>query len=277
MNDLCYKYEKINNFNNSIFPSIDCCYVIIMENSKYEKQVRNQLKSYCLSRKILLQWNKGYKNCRKYLPEQISIYDLTDSLHTILHNAIVNNYQRIMILEEDFIINKKLNDKNIQNEINNFLLEVNPNILTLGSILWNCGESRGNFATVNIKTGTHALVLNKYAIEKLYYDIEKNSEIDIDDLTNSVVNKFAYRIPIIIQIFSASDNQNNWGKGIFKNDFLRKIFVYVFITLLKILGFTKEESIRDAYELNYKIHFNQEYKNWKNLFNYLSNFFYKTT
>jgi len=259
MNDLCYNYEMIKN-KETYFPIIDCCYVIIMENSKYEEQVKNQLKRYPLSKNIYLQWNRGFKKCEKVLPEQISTADLTDSYKTVLRNAIRNDYKFIMILEEDFLVNKRVDDKGVRGDIEDFMKKRDPNILLLGSILWSTGDVDGNFVEVNLKSGTHAMIINKRTINNLFFKLENSKDIiDMDLLTNKTREKYAYRIPLIVQVFEYSENQKNWGIGSFKSEEERNKSVPIFIFWLKLLGFSKKDELENAFKLNYNIHFNNIY------------------
>jgi len=274
MNDLCYNYEKIKNFNEPIFKSVDSCYVIILNNSKYEDRVRNQLKEYCLCKNMLLQWNKGFKNCTKIIPRQITISDLTDSFLTILHNAIINDYNNILILEEDFIINKRIREEKVKNDLNNFIINYNPDILLLGSILWESTGNYNGFVKVGIKTGTHAIIINRETINKLYYQIKNSEDVtDIDILTNNLKNKFAYKIPVIIQVFSSTENQKNWGEGLIKNNLKRKISVFLFLIILRIIGFDDVNRIDNAYQLNYNYHFKNS-ESVKKITNYFNNKIY---
>lgn len=274
MNDLCYNYERIKN-DNPIFPFIDWAYVIIMDNSKYENRVREQLNKYPLCKNTYLQWNQGFKNCRKNLAKQISVTDLTDSFKTVLKNALDNNHNYILILEEDFIINQKIKNNEVRNDISNFVYEYNPDIILLGSLLWsvdNCPDI--NFKKALIKTGTHAMIFNRKAIKKYYEKISSmdNEIIDIDVITNNVENMYSYKIPLIIQIYQVTDNQKNWGSHI-KNEFKKKILVGILVYFIRFLGFSSSKTILNAYNDNYEFNFNDNYKLLKKLINFLGNSF----
>ncbi len=270
MNNLCYHYEKLNT-NKSLFPFIDCCYVITLENSKYEKRIRYQLKKYPLCKKIVIQWNKGYKNCKKVLNIQNTQQDIVDSNKTLLRDAIINDYKHILILEEDFIINKYILDKNIREEITEFIQEKDPKIFLFGSVIWKSSNKFGNFAEVDIKLGTHACLYNKEGIHEYYNKLLKNKNDCTDNITNTIDNKYAYKIPLIIQIFSGTENQNNWHNH-FQDKEKGKFFVNIYINLLNMFGFTDKKYIVNAYEENYKTHFDDRYFIYKFFYNFISNF-----
>jgi len=278
MNNLCYHYEKINN-NKSLFSIIDCTYVIILENSKYEGRIREQLRRYPLSSKILLQWNKGFKNCNKILPKQFSVSDLTDSYKTIFHNAIINNYEYIIILEEDFMIFEEIMGENVREEIQKFLEEDRVEIISLGSVIWESEEcGNDNFRRLGIKQGTHAMIYKRDVVLRLYNILKNTMKIyDMDIMTNEYCKGiYGYKKPLIIQVFSMTENQENWASNI-RNPLKRSILLYMFLLLLKIFGFNREEYVIGAYEKNYGIHF--ERRNWiiREISNYFAIYFNNIT
>jgi len=270
MNDLCYRYEKLNLIRKPLFGMIDCCYVIILDNSKYETRIRKQLKRYPICKNILLQWNRGFRKCKKELPEQLSISDLTDSFKTILHNAIVNNYEYVMILEEDFLINNRIDE--VVDEIEEFMINKKPEIITMGSILWASEDTEyNNFKKIRIKTGTHAIIINRKEIINCYNKINKSKDIvDIDIITNECENMYSYKIPLIIQVFSNTENNENWGSHLKNRNILIIFFLQIFKKFIAFLGFNKEDTIIDAYKTNYNIHFNKKYNVLRQIYYYIA-------
>jgi hypothetical protein len=270
MNDYCYTYEVLKS-GPPIFPMIDCVYVIIMNNSKYEERVRDQLTKYPLGQRILLQKNAGFKRCRKSIARQDTIADLVDSNYTFLINAIQNNYRRILVLEEDFIISPKLGDKDVMRDIQSFLTVHEPEALLLGSVLWRTGAQIHNFKEVEIKLGTHAIIYNHVGIQKLYDLITRkmNTAIDIDILTNDYLKMYSYKLPLIIQVFGGTENQQNWGIHI-PNKKKRERSVKMYLWLLGKLGFSHQDKIWDAYDLNYKVHFDGKFVILQLILNFIS-------
>lgn len=254
-----------------MFPMIDCVYVIIMNNSKYEERVRDQLAKYPLGQRILLQKNAGFKRCSKSITRQDTVADLVDSNYTFLTNAIQNNYRRILVLEEDFIISPKLGDKDVMRDIQSFLTVHEPEALLLGSVLWRTGAMVENFKEVEIKLGTHAIIYNHVGIQKLYDLITKkmNSAIDVDILTNDYLKMYSYKLPLIIQVFGGTENQQNWGIHI-PDKKKRERSVKMYLWLLGTLGFSNEKKIWDAYDLNYKVHFDGKFVVLQLILNFIS-------
>lgn len=277
MNNLCYRYEKLSN-NSSLFPIIDCSYVLIMNGSKFESRVRRQLKEYPLSIKMILQWNSGFKKCEKRLARQFTVSDLTDCYATVFHNALENGYNYIIILEEDFMIDERIRDNEVREDINRFILGNNPEMICLGSVIWKSEKCEdNNFRRLKIKQGTHAVIMNRKIIEYLYRKINDNEIYDMDILTNKDCERmYGYKYPLIKQVFSITENQENWGSNI-KSEWKRKILLCSFLFLLRLLGFNSEKSINNAYNINYKIHFDDRLIIIKLISNYLSEIFNNIT
>ena len=259
MNDYCYTYEVLKS-GRPMFPMIDCVYVMIMNNSKYEERVRDQLAKYPLGQKILLQKNAGFKRCQKSITRQDTIADLVDSNYTFLTNAIQNNYRRILVLEEDFIISPKLGDKDVMRDIQSFLTVHEPEVLLMGSILWRTGAQIGDFKEVEVKLGTHAIIYNHVGIQKSYDLITRkmNTIIDIDILMNRYLKMYSYKLPLIIQVYEGTENQKNWGIHI-PDKKKRERTVKMYLWILRTLGFSDEKKIWDAHYLNYKVHFDSKF------------------
>jgi hypothetical protein len=259
MNDYCYTYEVLKS-GWPMFPMIDCVYVMIMNNSKYEARVRDQLAKYPLGQKILLQKNAGFKRCQKSIARQDTIADLVDSNYTFLTNAIQNNYRRILVLEEDFIISPKLGDKDVMRDIQSFLTVHEPEVLLMGSILWRTGAQIGDFKKVEVKLGTHAIIYNHVGIQKLYDLITQkmNTIIDIDILMNRYLKMYSYKLPLIIQVYGGTENQKNWGIHI-PDKKKRERTVKMYLWILRKLGFSDEKRVWDAHYLNYKVHFDSKF------------------
>ena len=270
MNDYCYTYEVLKS-GRPIFPMIDCVYVMIMNNSKYEERVRDQLAKYPLGQKILLQKNAGFKRCQKSIIRQDTIADLVDSNYTFLTNAIQNNYRRILVLEEDFIISPKLGDKDVMRDIQSFLTVHDPEALLMGSVLWRTGAQIGDFKEVELKLGAHAIIYNNVGIQKLYDLITRkmNMVIDVDILTNHYLKMYCYKLPLIIQVYGGTENQKNWGIH-FPDKKKRERTVKMYLWLLRTLGFSHQDTIWDAHHLNYKIHFDGKFVVFKLIINFIS-------
>ena len=102
-----------------------------IENSKRKLDYENQLKKYIPTKIVYIVVNKGYKKCAKNLVKQQSNYDLMDANLNIMNHVLKNNYENILILEDDFIFNDVLIESKILNEIKDFLIKIKIKIFIL--------------------------------------------------------------------------------------------------------------------------------------------------
>lgn len=265
INNQCYRYEIIsthNKYDNQIiFPNVDMTYVLIMFGSKHEKRVRKQLDNYPFTRNIYLQWNYGFKNCNKHLPKKDTVMDLSDAYKIAFSHAIQHNYDRILILEDDFVVNgiSNIDKKNIYD----FLEIYNPDVLTIGTVILKSYDKyylNNNFLQIKDKMGTHAIIYNKNVFYKIYLELY-NERIDIDYITNKLFKIYSYKLPLIIQSFPKTENRLNWYFTPFQR-LINDIFIW-------ILGLDNEKRYKNAYKLIYNIHFNNNYKIIKKISNIL--------
>ena len=120
INHNCYKFEK-RTYNSGFFDSfLDATYIITMTNSNRANNYEKQLREYIPTKYIYIVYNKGYKNCTKYLYKQESNYDLIDANLNIMNHSLNNNYNNILILEDDFIFNSYTITQETIEEIKNF-------------------------------------------------------------------------------------------------------------------------------------------------------------
>jgi len=125
-NSHCYTFEK-REYNNGFLDSfVDATYILTMENSKRKDNYENQLKEFIPTKTIYIVHNKGYKKCNKTLTKEIPPYDLIDAYLNTMNHSLENNYNNILILEDDFIFNKKIKDNKIINDIK-YLFDNNVN------------------------------------------------------------------------------------------------------------------------------------------------------
>ena len=136
-NQHCYRFEylsfiksSVNSMsdelldNNTIFDSfVYATYIITMEENGRVNNIRALLSKYIPTSNIYIVYNKGFKKCNKTLPQQITYYDLTDAYINIFIHSAEKKYNNILILEDDFIFDKKILNRNIINEIKNFFEE----------------------------------------------------------------------------------------------------------------------------------------------------------
>ena len=186
----CYKLEKLVCRGKPIFREVEDLYVLIMEGSENEKNVREQLRKYPLCKNMWLQWNKGFKKCKK---------EYVDGTQNDIFHANVNVFKkckksRVLILEEDFIIYPEILEAS--KNIDDFLKDKNPEFFTFGSIMLGKEQKYGDFMKIINKFGTQACIYNNIASEKVikFYESNKHKTIDIDVYTTSFLQMYTYLI-----------------------------------------------------------------------------------
>ena len=164
-NNPCYYFKELN-FNQGIFDDIcDGCYVILLENSNREKMLYEQLNKYKPHKKIIIQYNKGFKKCNKLLYKQTTIYDINDAYYQIFKDSEFKNFKNILILEDDIIFDNKIKDKNIINDIKNLYKKYNIDIFNLGPFNYILNpffliKNRFNCKKLLQASGVHAVIYN---------------------------------------------------------------------------------------------------------------------
>jgi len=270
INNQCYRHERISTHNKYdsqiIFPNVDMTYVLIMVGSKHEERVRRQLEDYPFTRNIYLQWNYGFRNCNKHLIIQNTKFDLSDAYMIAFSHAIQHNYDRILILEDDFVVNGITNTD--RKNVYDFLEIYNPDVLTLGSILMSTSDKyllNNNFLQVYNKAGTHAVIYNNNVFYKIYSELY-TKKICIDTITNKINNIYCYKLPLIIQLVSKTENRNNWFSGGKTN----KFFVFLCDFICWLSGLDNEKRYKKSYKFIHDIHFKKNYRILKKILNAIS-------
>lgn len=257
-NNYCYKLFSQNFEKGFLDDSVDITYIITMDNSKNRHDnIKKQLNIIAPTKKVIIVYNSGFKKCEKnYFNKRIniSVEDLTYTYMYIFNDS--KNYNRILILEDDFTLIRENLKENDKNNINNFLLNNNPNIYYLGCIPYLINPLTLNNKNLNlfIDATTHAVVFNKNIRNKILnlYLKQKIKIFDIDLLTCfKIKNKYTYYKPIYVQSFEETENKKNWGYGIQSNSLsllINKILVKnIFDPIVSRLNLNSENEEKFIY------------------------------
>lgn len=205
---------------------VDATYIITMEENGRKENIQKQLSMYTPTSTIYIAYNKGYKNCNKVLPRQVTYFDLTDAYINIFYHSIKNNYDNILILEDDFIFDPKIKNKLILNQIKKFFYYFNklkiPVTFNLGPMpvsiyspyFENINKNR-NIYRCNFCGLSQAIIYNKKVRRKIldYYK-NNNNNIKIrhwDWFLTFKYRMYFYKNPLAYQLLEETENQKNWG------------------------------------------------------------------
>ena len=123
LNTHCYTFEKLEFNIAGVFDSfVDATYIMTMEGSQRTKEVYDKCKQFNPTSLIYIQHNKGFKKCNKILYEQKIPYDVINSYYSVFNHAHKNNYNNIMLLEDDFEFDTDVININMVNDVKTFFL-----------------------------------------------------------------------------------------------------------------------------------------------------------
>ena len=211
-NSHSYSYKYIDGLKLCY---IDMIYILTLENSNRLSNINNRIFDY----NITIQINKGYKNCKKKLYKQTSIYDINDAFYNCFLHATNMNYKNIMILEDDFIFDNKINPKDhivILNEIGGFIKNNKYDIYHLGPIMHFSIPYTLKHHRCLFMQSAHSCI---YSINYMKYYIKKYNTLTIrnDMLWNDInIIKYKYYRPICYQLFPITENQKYWINKFYK-------------------------------------------------------------
>ena len=156
-------------------------------------------------------FNKGYKKCNKKKYINNPSLDIVDCNINIFNHAKQNNYNNIIVLEDDFIFSPKIKNNKIINDINNFINSHDNYIYLLGCLPIFMIECEYKSCQYSIGVGLHAAIFSKKYREnilsikqKLIYDWELYN-------WNFIKNRYCYQEPLCYQLFYKTENSKYWG------------------------------------------------------------------
>jgi len=205
---------KLYKYKNGIFDNIiDATYIIYTEgnNNRY-KNIKKELNKIKPSKNVYILENKGWRKSKKKEYITNTSKDLVDCNIYIFKHAKKKNYDNILILEDDYIFDKKIEKKYIIKNIENFILKKKNKSFSfyLGTIPfiflpYNLNINRG---IINIYT--HSIIFSKkYRNKVLNYNYEN---IDCWDVFQNYFNynRYYYNIPLSYQTIEETENSLNW-------------------------------------------------------------------
>ena len=139
--EACYKFEKLNYDSGLLDTNVDVTYIIHLENSGRYDNIIKQLEKYKPTKTIYILLNKGFSKCNKTGIES-SYADLTDCYLQIFKHAQKQNFGNILILEDDFIFNEKVNGAFKFSKIVTFILWI---FIVFGLLIVSLACLKSNF------------------------------------------------------------------------------------------------------------------------------------
>ena len=215
MNNNCYKFHKITYNDGLLSKSVDATYIIHLEGNGRYKSITDQIKKYHITNIVYILLNKGYKKCKKDNRVKCAPSDILNANIKIFEHAKMNNYNNILVLEDDFILNDKIKDSFHINNINKFLLDhKNKKIIyALGCIP--IIQSPYDFynSRIYVYGAAHSLIFSYKLYNELIIDYY-NDKIDIIHDQYLTIkypfNSYMYYTPLCYQFFPSTENSKYW-------------------------------------------------------------------
>jgi len=225
----CYNFQKII-YKNSLFNNEICAtYIIHLVGNNRYNDIMKQLEIYHPTNILYILHNKGFKKCEKNKNIKFSPHDLVDAFLQIFIHAKKNNFNNILILEDDFIF-KDIDNKSINNIIN--FLNNNKNkdfqylLGCIPLIKMPYSFDLNHFISI-VSLGAHACIYSKKNRERIL-DIDQINikDWDVYNFLNS--RRYTYYRPLCYQLFPMTDNSKNWGKDNYIIYLLAKVTRLIF-------------------------------------------------
>lgn len=210
----CYTFKKIKYNKGLLDNAVDATYIIHLEGNGRYNDIMNQLESYHPTKEVYIIFNKGYKKCSKDDRITLPAHDLTDAFLQVFKHAKNQNYNNILILEDDFMFNAKIKKESIRNDICTFL---NNNKNEDCQYFLGCIPSLRFPYTIDLKhfinilsMGTHAVIYTKKNRETLL-NVNQENIIDWDYNSFTHSRRYMYCEPLCYQLCPDTENSENWG------------------------------------------------------------------
>jgi hypothetical protein len=209
----CYNYKEIYFQRGVLDDSVDATYILHLEGNGRLSNIYKQLQTFHPSKKVIIVFNKGFKECEKDLYKNTSSYDIVDAFLNVLKDAEEKNYKNILVLEDDFMFNPIILDSKNTNAIAKFIKERNEKkesfIYSLGCLPFLQVPINYYNRRVLVRMGAHACIYTQECRRNIL-DTEQNTIYDWDVYTNLYFTKYMFYQPLCYQLFPDTENKKNW-------------------------------------------------------------------
>ena len=208
--DHCYTFKRYES-PVGLYSSIDVTYIVHLEGNGRLANIEKQLELVYPTRVVYILFDKGFKKCKKNIRIENTQYDITHANIKIFKHAKENNYSNILIMEDDFIFNPNIVNKEHVRNIDTFIRENDK-----GRFIYHLGASpylvfpRNTYTYYSLSAATHATIFTRSAQD---FIVNYDSKIGIDDwewfLVGNII-RYVYYTPLCHQTFPNTENKANW-------------------------------------------------------------------
>jgi len=207
----CYKFEKLEYKSGFLDECVDATYIIHLDGNGRLPHIHDQLQKFRPSATVYISINSGFKNCEKNLPEATPPHDLIHAFLSVFKHAEQMGYKNILVLEDDFIFDDAILEKDNADSICKFIKrhENEAFLYSLGCLPYIQVPISYRHRVAVVKGGTHACIYTKSIREQLMQTTIKQIS-DWDIYTNHRVKQYMYYIPLCYQLFPETENSKHW-------------------------------------------------------------------
>lgn len=241
----CYRFESVTAPRQGLYDHVaDCTFVLIMENTPREAQIRNLVSRYPMTRNTFFQFNRGWRKCDKGSGVKDTADDLSHALNNVFQVALSNGMNSIIVLEDDCEFpGGKIADPNVVRSITEYIQVNEPSVYSFGSPAF-VTDTFSLILRDNVKTpimgATHCMYYSRKYMER-YMKRHEAGLVDGTDCEFVPCGDCHVRVsPVATQKFPDTENLANW----FKNcpEFVRPVFVGVYKVIKRSTGADKDAS-----------------------------------
>jgi hypothetical protein len=148
--------------------------------------------------------------------------------------------KRVLVLEEDVLFDDRIQNKEITDDIKQFISIKNPDVYNLGTLFnfSNLMTIWSNHLHSYYMSFTHAVIYSEMYMKDFIKNNTKNIHTDV--YFNKFWKKYTYKIPIAYQLLEKTENTNNWK--LFGIDF------YYFSKRLYIDPFNLDKKVQPGFD-----------------------------
>lgn len=217
LNTHCYNIERIEFSEGGMFDSfVDATYIITMEGLDRGKQLYKKLKEFNPTRTVFISHNKGFKKCNKILYEQKIPFDVINSYHNVFYHSHKNNFNNILLLEDDYEFDLTLTTRTIVNHIKDFFYKHQNE-----TFFYNIGAIPplflpiliDNYHYMGIQTlPNHSVIYTRKVQNDILYNIiNPNEKVKFfDSWLSKKYRGYFYKYPICYQTFPSTEQSSEW-------------------------------------------------------------------
>ena len=246
----CYSFKKIKYNTGLLDEAVDATYIIHLEGNGRYDDIMSQLKTYHPTKEVYIVFNKGYKKCKKDEHVKLPAHDLIDAFLQVFKHAKNQNYENILILEDDFIFSEKIKKTSTQHNICSFLNNNNNKnkdyqyfLGCLPLLQLPCTLDGKHYINIG-SLGTHAVIYTKKNRDALL-NVNQKDITDWDYYSFTHSRRYMYHEPLCYQLFPDTNNSKNWHKD-------NSIFHIIALLIKKILNLFKlDTQVEPGYPIFY--------------------------